>query len=280
MTTISVLMAVYTAEKAAYLDRALQSVWDDQTVKPQQIVLIKDGPLSSDLEDVIERWVLKIPEIMKILINEQNLGLTISLNKGLKVATGDVIARMDSDDISLPRRFEQQVKFLVSHPEVAVCGGWLQEFDESDSCLSVRKFPEDSNIILNYICKASPLAHPTVMIRREVFTKYGLSYNEKYRTSQDIALWFDILDAGLNISNVREVTIKFRRDADVFKRRSRSKAINEFKIYMNGIYRLHGILTWKYVYPIARLCFRLMPVSLIKAIYSSPFRRQFLDKKD
>lgn len=277
--TISVLMSVYRNDKPSQLERALQSVWDDQTLKPTQIVLIKDGPLGDDLDNVVTDWETRLPEVMTVLQNEQNLGLTCSLNKGLKVAIGELIARMDADDISMPRRFEQQTKFLTAHPEISVCGGWLQEFDETDSCLNVRRYPDNPDEIRKYICKASPLAHPTVMLRRSIFEDNGIRYNEKYRTSQDLALWFDVLACGLKISNLQEVTIRFRRDADVFKRRSRKKALNEFKIYMDGIYRLNGVLTWRYAYPLARLIFRLMPVGLIKSVYSSPLRRSLLDHK-
>ena len=274
---ISVLMSVYKSEKPAYLNRALQSVWDDQTLKPAQIVLIKDGPLGEELDSMIVSWQHKIPDVMTVLTNVHNIGLTRSLNKGLKVAYGDLIARMDSDDISSPMRFEHQVHFLVAHPEISVCGGWLQEFDETDSCLNIRRYPHDSCLIRKYICKASPLAHPTVMIRRSIFTDGGLQYNEKYRTSQDLALWFDVLDADFQISNLQEVTLMFRRDNDMYKRRSRKKAVNEFKIYMDGIYRLNGLFSWRYVYPISRLIFRYMPVRIIKAIYGSVARKRILE---
>lgn len=277
---ISVLMSVYRSEKPANLLRALQSVWDDQTLKPSQIVLVKDGPLGEALDSVISAWIERLPHIMCVLTNDQNMGLTKSLNKGLKVVTGDFIARMDSDDISMPRRFERQIEFLTNHPKIAVCGGWLQEFDEADSCLNIRHYPDNPTLIRKYICKASPLAHPTVMFRKSVFSDNGFVYNEKYRTSQDLALWFDILYAGLNISNLQEVTIRFRRDIDVFKRRSRKKAMNEFKIYMNGIYRLHGIFTWRYIYPISRLIFRYLPLPIIKNIYGSGIRKKILEKQN
>lgn len=277
MATISVLMSVYHSEKAAYLNRSLQSVWDDQTLKPAQIVLIVDGPVGKELQEVVDSWQQKLGETLCVVKNDINLGLTKSLNKGLQYITSDYIARADSDDISLPNRFELQANYLNAHPHVDILGGSMQEFDETHECLNVRHYPLTHEEAVRYIVKASPLAHPSVMMRKKIFD-YGLKYNEKYRTSQDIALWYDALMAGFHIGNIEDIILLFRQDGDVFKRRGRAKAWNEFKIYMNGIYRMKGLLTWKYAYPMARLAFRLMPDGIIKAIYQSSMRNRMLQK--
>ena len=275
--TISVLMSVYRSEKAEYLDRALQSIWHDQTMKPSEIILVADGPLTEELDKVIADWKSGLGDSMVLCRNEVNLGLTKSLNKALSHATGDLIARMDSDDISEPKRFEIQHDFLLANPDIDVVGGSLREFNQNDPCLNIRNYPEDPEYIRKYICKASPLAHPNVMMRRRIFDS-GIRYDERYRTSQDLALWYDVLAAGYKISNVQEVTLNFRLADDVFKRRSRNKAFNEFKIYMSGIYRLHGLFTLAYMYPISRLIFRLSPQGLIKKIYNSSLRQGILSK--
>ena len=277
MNSISVIMSVYKSEKPEYLHRSLQSVWDEQTCRPQQIILIADGPLTEELDAVLAAWTEKLQDKLTICRNEVNLGLTKSLNKGLRHTTGEYIARMDSDDISHPQRFEIQTRFLAEHPDIAVVGGSIQEFNDSAECLNVRHYPTDPDAIRKYICKASPLAHPNVMMRREIFDS-GITYDERYRTSQDIALWYDVLEKGYRITNVDEVTLYFRLADDVFNRRSRQKAMNEFKIYMRGIYRLHGVFTLAYAYPISRLVFRLLPKSLIKWIYNSPLRQGILSK--
>lgn len=274
---ISVLMSVYKAEQPVCLEKALQSIWDNQTYKPFEIILIADGPLTPDLDKIIDKWKEALGASFVLLRNDVNLGLTKSLNKGLKYAKGELIARMDSDDISHPRRFELQHDFLIDNPEIDVVGGSLQEFNDEDECLNIRHYPQNPKIIKKYICKASPLAHPTVMMRRRIFDS-GLSYDERFRTSQDIALWFDVLDRDFKISNIPDITLFFRLSGDVFKRRSREKAYNEFKIYMNGIYRLHGLFTFSYIYPMSRLIFRLMPQGIIKRIYGSNLRKRVLAK--
>ena len=273
--SISVLMSVYKSEKSSYLDRALKSVWNDQTLKPNEIILVEDGPLGEDLNEVVDHWKERLSDRLVLLCNETNLGLTKSLNKGIKYVRSEYIARMDSDDISDPLRFERQFNYLQEHPEIDVLGGALQEFNDENSNLNVRHYPLTPEQCREYIVKASPLAHPTVMIRRRVFDS-GIRYDERFRTSQDIALWFDLLVKGFKIANLPDVTINFRRSGDLFKRRSRNKAFNEFKIYLNGIYRLEGLFSWKYIYPLSRFVFRLMPPLVVKLIYSSRLRSVIL----
>lgn len=274
--TISVLLSVYYTEKGAYLDRALKSVWDDQSRKPDQIVLVEDGPLTEELYNVIEKTKKELGDVLSICKNKKNQGLTKSLNVGVKHATGDLIARMDSDDISAPRRFELQERFLEEHSDVDILGGSMQEFDDTHDCLNVRHYPQTHEEVCKYIVKACPLAHPAVMMRRRVFDE-GLRYDERYRMSQDIKLWYDAILAGYKIANIPDICLYFRQQGDVFRRRSRVKAWNEFKIYMNGIYRMHGLFTLAYRYPIARYVFRNLPPSLVKRIYESNARKRVLE---
>lgn len=318
MTTISVLMSVYKSEKGPLLERALQSVWDDQTRKPDQIVLVVDGPIPAELEQVVQRLQaafnvqeqqscvnsvdfrhdsanqasmlpLAAPKVQSSTFNVQsskiltvvklpvNGGLTKALNEGLKHVTSELVARMDSDDIAAPNRFELQERFLEQHPEIDIVGGSMQEFDDEHECLNVRHYPLTHEEACKYIVKACPLAHPAVMMRKRMFDE-GLQYDERYRMSQDIKLWYDAILAGYKMANLSEICLYFRQQEDVFRRRSRVKAWNEFKIYMNGIFRMHGLFTLAYRYPIARYIFRNLPPSLVKRIYESGMRKRVLEK--
>lgn len=274
---ISVIMSVYKTEEPKYFEEALKSIWDDQTRKPEQIVLVEDGPLTDGLSAVITHWKEKLEDVLCICKNETNLGLTKSLNVALQHVTTDLVARMDSDDRSDAKRFERQEAFFESHPDVDIVGGALQEFDEEHECLNLRNYPLTHKEAIKYIMKASPLAHPAVMMRMKMFHE-GLKYDERFRMSQDIQLWFDAIMKGYHIGNIPEVVLYFRRAGDVFKRRSRVKAKNEFKIYMNGIYRMHGLWTTAYCYPIARYIFRNLPTPIVKWIYGSKLRNQVLKK--
>ena len=320
--TISVLMSVYKSEKGAYLERALKSVWDDQTRKPDQIVLIEDGPLPAELEEVVLRvakrhsraqrlqaafkvqeqqscvqsslqskaaepsaqsevqsskFKVQSSKVLTVVKLPVNGGLTKALNVGLKHVTCDLVARMDSDDIAAPNRFELQERFLEEHPEIDIVGGSMQEFDDEHECLNVRHYPQTHEEACKYIVKACPLAHPAVMMRKRMFDE-RLQYDERYRMSQDIKLWYDAILAGYKIANLPDVCLYFRQQGDVFRRRSRVKAWNEFKIYMNGIYRMHGLFTLAYRYPIARYIFRNLPPSMVKKIYESGMRKRVLEK--
>ena len=278
---ISVLMSVYKSEKGACLQRALQSVWDDQTRKPDQIVLVVDGPVPEELELIVDSLQMKVnasgTATMTVVKLPVNGGLTKALNVGLQHVTSDLVARMDSDDIAAPNRFELQERFLEEHPEIDIVGGSMQEFDDEHECLNVRHYPQTHEEACKYIVKACPLAHPAVMMRKRMFDE-GLKYDERYRMSQDIKLWYDAILAGYKMANLPDVCLYFRQQGDVFRRRSRVKAWNEFKIYMNGIYRMHGLFSLAYRYPIARYIFRNLPPSLVKKIYESGMRKRVLEK--
>lgn len=270
---ISVLASVYKSEKAPYLERALQSIYTDQTMKPEEIILVQDGPLGDDLIRVISAWKEKLEDSLVLLINEQNVGLTKSLIKGIEIARGKYIARMDTDDISLPERFEKQYNYLEEHPDIDVLGGAIQEFNSQNENLGVRVFPLDNDSAKKYIYKGSPVAHPAAMIRRKLFED-GINYNENYRTTQDLALWFDVLAAGYKINNLPDIVLKFRRDQDVYRRRANKKDSKmELAIHLAGIKKLFGFSPIKNLYPIARYTMRLLPYSLIKMMYDSSIRK-------
>ena len=274
---ISVIMSVYKSEKAEYLDRALASIWTDQTLKPKEIILIIDGKIGEELQNVVNEWKNILEKTLVVYQNPNNIGLTKSLNIAIGLSKGELIARMDSDDISTPDRFNKQVAYLNGNRSVSIVGGSIQEFNSTNPCLKIRHYPQNMKTIRNYICKASPLAHPSVMMRREIFDV--VKYDERFRMSQDIALWYDAICAGFNIANIDDVVLFFRREDNVYKRRGKKKAINEFRIYMNGIRRFYGLFTWRYIYAILRLIFRLMPTWIIKKCYDSKVRQNLLTAK-
>ena len=272
--SLSVIMSVYHKEKPEYLDLAMNSIWTVQSLKPIQIILIEDGELTEELNAIIEKWKQVLQNILLIHKNKTNVGLTKSLNIGINNATGQYIARMDSDDVSMPGRFIKQIEYLEKNTDYAVVGSLAQEIDEVGNYTNIRTYPFTDKEVRNYICKACPLQHAGVMMKREIFDN-GIRYNEEYRLTQDLALWFTILNAGYKIGNIPECLIQFRITQDSFVSRDKSKGLHEFKIYMKGIRKLKG-LTWRYVYPLSRLVMRYMPSKLIKGIYDSPLRKKIL----
>lgn len=122
--------------------------------------------------------------------------------------------------------------------------------------------------------KASPLAHPTVMYRSSFF-KAGYRYSSKYHICEDVTMWYDAAAGGRVINSLQDVLLEFRRNPSVMQRRSREKAWSEFLAYNDGISRLYGRFSYKYIYSFMRMCFRLMPASLVSLIYDSKLRRIF-----
>lgn len=269
---ISVLMSTYCRERHDYLDEAFKSIWTDQKRKPDQIVLVEDGPLTSQLYDVIGYWRNQLGDVLTIIENKCNLGLAESLNNGIKECTGDLIARMDSDDRSAPDRFFLQEKYMVEHPDVDILGGSLEEFNDKGTLSNIRRYPLCMKDVVATIHKASPLGHPSVMFRRRFFEN-GYKYSNKYYICEDVSLWFDAVKGGRIINNIPDVILFFRRNDSMMTRRGKEKAWSEFLAYSEGIKNLYGLATFKYIYPLMRMAFRLMPTSIIRAIYNSNFRK-------
>lgn len=277
MAGISVLISVYKSEKPEYLERALTSVWDDQTLRPEKIVLIQDGPVGVELTHIVNQWEKKLGEKLEVIRNEKNIGLTKSLIRGISAINTDYIARMDSDDISLPERFARQIDYLDSHPEISIVGSDIIEFSDTIGELGIRKYPRNTDDAIKTIYKANPLAHPAVMMRKSMFNG-GINYNERYRTTQDLALWFDVLTGGYKIHNIETPLLKFRRDDAIYHRRSNMKdSWLELKIHERGIYKLYGLSPIKSLFPLARFALRLLPGFMIKAVYNGKLRKKIVE---
>ncbi|MGV8108432.1 glycosyltransferase family 2 protein [Methanospirillum sp.] len=176
---VTVLMSVYNGDR--YLNEAIDSILA-QTYTDFEFLIINDASTDSTPEILVSYDDQRI----RIVTNEENLGLTKSLNRGLALARGKYIARMDADDISFSHRLEIQTEFMDQHPEIGVCGSAIQFFGDKDSILSYPETPEEISISLLFFC---PLAHPSVMIRKNVLELYNLTYDETIRYAQDFELW-------------------------------------------------------------------------------------------
>ena len=215
---ISVLMSVYKSEESIYIDRALRSVWDDQTIKPEEIILMQDGPLGKELIEVINLWKAKLGERLVTLQNETNLGLTKSLNKGLIHAKGELIARMDSDDICLSNRFELQLTYMSENPEIDIVGGQMTEFiDSPDNIIGKRVVPCTNDDIYDYMKNRCGLNHVTVMFKKEAVLKAG-NYQDWF-WNEDYYLWIRMMLKKCKFANLPNVLVNVRSGADQYARR-------------------------------------------------------------
>lgn len=223
----SVLLSVYKKEQPAYLQQSLNSLFN-QTLLPNEVILVKDGPLTNELEEVIGRYT-QMYLTLKVVSLLENQGLGKALSEGLKHCSYDLVARMDTDDVAKPDRFEKQLAVFHLHPEVDVVGAWIDEFEGSiDNVISVRRLPEKHEEILKFARKRNPLNHPVVMFRKEAVLKVG-GY-QHFPLFEDYHLWVRMLLNGACFYNIPESLLYFRFSPDMFKRRGGWKyATDEFK---------------------------------------------------
>ena len=147
----SVLVSIYHKEKAKYFNRAMHSIWEEQTTKPDEIILVEDGVLTDELYEAIDMWKKKLEDSLTIISIKENKGLGVALNIGLDNCSYEIVARMDTDDIADSSRFEKQVAFLRENPNIDMVGSWVSEFETDEkSIISYRKSPESHKEIINF----------------------------------------------------------------------------------------------------------------------------------
>ena len=213
----SVLMSVYFKEKAQNLRESMDSIWN-QTLKTNDFVLVCDGPLSVDLDEVIDEMSRFHPELSVVRL-EKNSGLGSALNIGIKQCRNEIVARMDSDDISRPDRCELQMSVFSSNPDVSICSGTVEEFVVSkDIVESKRVVPEMHDDIVKFAKKRNPFNHPCVMYKKTAVDNAG-GYKDFYLL-EDYYLWIRMLQNGAIGYNLQRPLLWMRAGSDLYKRRS------------------------------------------------------------
>ena len=204
----SVLMSVYKGEKVAFFKQALDSILC-QTVPPEQIVLVRDGCVYAELQDAIDEYVGAHPDVFTYLPLEQNGGLGNALRYGLAYCRNELVGRMDTDDISVPDRFERQLDFMESNPDVDIVGGNISEFQTVPSEVTgYRILPQTHEEIAKYIIKRSPFNHPTVMFRKAAIERVN-SY-ESFYLFEDWYLWIKLYLSGAKLANMDAILVNMR----------------------------------------------------------------------
>ena len=161
----SVLLSVYCKESPIYFRESLNSILS-QTLRPSEIILVEDGPLTEELDNEITRYLDLHPHL-KVITLSINQGLGKALNEGLKHCSYDIVARMDTDDIAKPDRFEKQLAVFEKYSDIDVVGAWIDEFEDDISDVkSVRKLPELPDDIRQFAKRRNPINHPVVMFRK------------------------------------------------------------------------------------------------------------------
>ena len=198
---ITVLMPVYNAE--SHLHEAIRSIIK-QSFSDFEFLIINDGSTDRSVE-IVRSY--RDPRI-NLVHNEKNLGLIATLNRGIHISRGEYIARMDSDDISLPRRFETQVKAMDKHGDWGICGSWVRILGGPDSG-TVQCYPTKSKYLLCELLFDSPIAHPSIMIRKETIFKSNEYYDENFKHAEDYDLWCRLAKI-TSMSNIPKILLNYR----------------------------------------------------------------------
>lgn len=238
----SVLMSVYKKEKPQFLDQALRSI-EEQTVIPTEIVLVEDGPITAGLKEVIANHQKHFVNTFKVIKSAHNQGLGPSLRLGTKFVSTKWIARMDSDDISVPNRFELQLKEIIKEPDLAVIGGQIQEFAEKPSnVIGYRRVPTSEGLIRDFLKWRSPFNHPSVIISKKALLQVG-GYIP-YGNLEDYYLWARIIIHKFHVKNIDQVLLKMRVDEGMYQRRGKPSNIRYFYALRKFLYR-NKIINWR-----------------------------------
>lgn len=267
---ISVLMAVYNKEKEEYLDKAIESLIN-QTLKPNEIVIIEDGKLTKELEDVIKKYKNMFSKLIKVYTLKEHVGLGNALKFGIENCENEYIARMDSDDIALKYRLEEQSKFFKMDPTLDLVGGYIEEYDETlTEFIAIRKVPLYLDEIKEKIGIQSPFNHGTVMFKKEAVLKVGNYSDIQF---EDYDLWARMLINNCNMMNTNLILGKNRTGYSMYKRRSGIKQINRVLQIEKKLYEYNLINKSTYIKNnIIRSIFALVPVKLKKIIYKKYIR--------
>lgn len=269
--TFSVLLSLYKKEHPSHLRQSLNSLFS-QTLPPNEIILVKDGPLTAELDAVVSDYAARYP-FLKVVPLPQNQGLGKALNEGLKHCSYDLVARMDTDDIAKPDRFEKQMKVFEEHPELDLVGAWIDEFEGTPQhILSVRRVPETSEEIREYCKKRCPVNHPVVMFRKSAVLAAG-GY-QHFPLFEDYYLWVRMLKNEARFYNIQESLLYFRASPDMFKRRGGWKyAVDELRF--QNMMRKMGMIDWgRFIINVAiRFPARIIPNNLRGFLYKKIMRK-------
>lgn len=281
MEKYSVLMAVYAGDKAEYVKLAIDSM-KNQTVPPDEIVIVVDGPIGADIGAILDKEEKQENSTISFNICrlEKNKGLANALNVGLEICRNDLVARMDADDISLPDRCEKELQQFKKNKSLVVCGCNLDEFETVNECYewendckgkqerkikiaTSRVVPEENKDIRHFMKKRQPVNHPTVMYR-----KSAVQQVEGYiplRRKEDFDLFSRMISAGYEFYNVQEHLYLYRIDENNYRRRKSWKNCKSaLYVYMRHLRRGGCNLAQYIEICLGEIIFFLLPYPMMK----------------
>ena len=270
----SVLMSVYKNDSPEFLKLALESIYEKQTRKPDEIVVVFDGPLTEELLKVLNEFYIGKEEVVFYYPQEVNRGLGEALRIGSEKCTGDYILRMDSDDISDPQRFEKQIAYIEAHPEVDVLGTDIAEFQitEQEENKRIRACPSKHEEIVKMSKKRNPINHVTACIKKSALEKSG-----GYKTLvfvEDYYLWLNMIVIGCKFANINESLVYVRIGNGFESRRASKEIIKSRKVIVNFMLEHKMVTTYEAkINMICVWCVINSPIKIKKFMYDKILRK-------
>ncbi len=263
-------MSLYGKEHPDYLRKSLNSVIN-QTLLPDEIILVEDGPLTHDLYRVLDEYETKCPLFKRVPL-PVNAGLGNALDEGLKHCSYDLVARMDTDDICYPERFEKQIQFMTDNPQVDISSAWLSEFHTDPSnIISLKKVPQSHAEISQYIKSRNPLNHPCVIFRKKAVESSG-GY-QHFPLFEDWYLWARMIVKGAKFANLQEPLLYFRTSPEMYKRRGGIRYAKDSARFQWTLHKIGLISSSKAIKSsLMRGIVYIMPNYVRKLIYSKILR--------
>ena len=269
--SLSVLLPTYEGDEPEGLNRSLTSIVE-QTVKPDEIVVVRDGSLTAELNLILDEFKDEHRDLLHQTSLPENKGLGAALRHGVTECSHDLVARMDADDRSRTKRFEHQIAYFEDNPEIDVLGGYVAEFSDSpDQTQTVREVPTTPEAVRSKARFRCPINHPTVMFRRQAVLDAG-NYRP-LRSMQDYELWMRMLSQGYTLTNIPEVLVDCEAGEELYYRRggldyARLEASLQWEYYRMGMLSLPIVL----FNILSRIPIRLAPNAIRKTIYKNLLR--------
>ncbi|MBR4803601.1 MAG: glycosyltransferase [Bacteroidales bacterium] len=268
----SVLMSVYRKENPDFLRQALDSVFD-QSVPPAEVVLVEDGPLNDALYSLLDEYSNAHPELKRVPLPE-NRGLGLALAEGMLHCTNELVARMDTDDISAPKRFELQLAEFEKNPTLDICGSHIKEFEDTpENIVAERRVPLTHDECVSYQHRRDAFNHVSVMFRKSAVLAAG-NY-QHCPLMEDTLLWVNMFKAGAKAMNIDDYLVFVRIGKDMYERRGGLAYYRKYKQARRRIYQTGFISWWDYKYTLlVQLVVALMPNKLRGWIFKRLLHKQ------
>lgn len=269
----SVLMPVYAGEKPEYFRTAIQSMLD-QTVPPDEMVIVCDGPLTTGLERIIQGFSTVVPGKFRIVRLKEHAGVGQALNAGLKVCRNDLVARMDSDDIALVDRCRIQLDAFRRNPRLALLSGDIAEFEtDPDDARCIRHVPRTHEEILRFARKRNPMNHMAVMYRRSEVERAGGYIDISY--AEDYYLWVRMLQNGCLAENIGTILVKARTGDGIYRRRGGAEYAKNICALQKKFLQMRFISYREFLTNCTvRAAVSLVPVKVRREVYRRHLRRR------